>query len=316
MQHRKATEALSAAVAQALRDGDDALIERALAGATSDSVWRTLSAALDDNLKAAGGGTLHLGLFCIPILIVTGGRGPLVISGVVPDIRELTSLFEVHGTLGALKNFALNGALASAEGLAALKFSALYRRCAATVHDVQPLDLAPENIQVSGTGEEVHLRFLTGISAVPAGAPEFAETAGNIAAWGMPFTKALAAQLAQPGLSILPLARPPMSPLRALRAGKFAHGELGLQLFLASALRSFRSRVGEAEAVVAARADSSVLVRLESPFDASLSQQYCWTVHPGDDMAAISNSIFGLLADCRVTNIQVDESVQEVEPLH
>jgi hypothetical protein len=235
---------------------------------------------------------------------------------VVPDIRELTRLFEVHGTMGALKNFALNGALASAEGLAALKLSELYRRSSATAQDVQPLDLAPEDIQVSGTGEEVHLRFLTGISAVPAGAPGFAETSGNIAAWGMPFTRALATQLAQPGLSILPLARPPMSPLRALRAGQFAHSELGLQLFLGSALRLFRSRVGEAEADVAACADSSVRIRLRSPFDASLSQQYRWAVHPGDDMAVICNSIYGLLADCRVTNIQVEESVQEVEPSH
>jgi len=120
----------------------------------------------------------------------------------------------------------------------------------------------------------------------------------------------------QPGLSLLPIPRPPMSYLQAIEAGKFAASELGFQLFLSAALRKFRARAGEAEAVVAACADGSIRIRLSSPFDASLTQEYVWPLQPGDDMAAVGSSIFSLLAECRVSNVQVAETVRVVSGSH
>lgn len=317
MQHGKVADKLLEAIGQALQAGDDPLVEQAFAQAATLAEFRLLAAALDTALKAPGEAALHLRLFAIPILFVTGGRGPLVLPGVVADVAELTKLFELHGTLGPMKNFGLSGALVSAAGLAALKPSSVYRRSRETGGKVlPPLDLPPAEIRLAGAEEEVHLRFLTGVSVTSADAPGFTETAGNIGAWGMPFTRAMAAQFGQPGLSLLPIPRPPMSPLQALEAGQFAQSELGLQLFLSTALRKFRSRVGEGEAVVAACADGSVRIRLSSPFDASLSQEYTWPLQPGDDIAAIGCSIFSLLAECRVTNVQVTETVQAVLASH
>jgi hypothetical protein len=317
MQHEKAAENLSVAMEQALRSGDDALIEQALAQSPSHEVYRMLGAALVAALKAPGEAALHLRIFAVPILVVTGGRGPLVLPGVVADVGELTKLFEAHGTLGPMKNFGLCGALVSTAGLAALKPSAVYRRTREPgQEDLPPLDLPPEDIRIAGDDEEVHLRFLTGVSVTSADAPGFTETAGNIGAWGMPFTRVLAAQLGQPGLSLLPIPRPPMGYLQAIEAGNFAASELGFQLFLSTALRKFRSRVGEAEATVAASADGSVRICLSSPFDGSLSQGYAWALQPGDDMAAVSSGIFSLLEECRVTNVQVAETVQPVSASH
>ncbi len=317
MQHGKAAANLSDVIEQALQSGDDALIEQALAQSTSHAVFRMLAAALDAALKAPGEAALHLRTFAIPILLVTGGRGPLILPGVVADVAELKKLFEMHGTLGPMKNFGLNGALVSAAGLAALKPSAVYRRSRETDREnLPPLDLPPEEIRIAGTEEEVHLRFLTGVSVTSADAPGFTETAGNIGGWGMPFTRALAAQLGQPELSLLPIPRPPMSHLQAIEAGTFAASELGLQLFLSTALRKFRSRVGEAEATVAACADGSIRIRLSSPFDASLSQEYAWVLQPGDDIAAVGSGIFSLLEECRVTNVQVAETVQPDSASH
>ena len=317
MQHEKAIENLTEAIEQALQHGDDVLIEQALAESTSHAVFRLLSAALDTALKAPGEAALHLRIFAIPILVVTGGRGPLILSGVVADVGELKTLFEMHGTLGPMKNFGLSGALVSAGALAALKPSMVYRRSRETGREnFPPLDLPPEEIRIAGTDEEVHLRFLTGVSVTSADAPGFTETAGNIGAWGMPFTRALAAQLGQPGLSLLPIPRPPVSHLQAIEAGTFAASELGFQLFLSTALRKFRSRVGEAEAAVAACADGSIRIRLSSPFDASLSQEYGWVLQPGDDIAAVSSGIFSLLAECRVTNVLVAETIQPVSASH
>jgi len=305
MQHGKPAEELAAAMGQALRAGDDSLIEQALAESTSHAVFRMLAGALDAALKESGEAALQLRIFAIPVLLVTGGRGPMNLTGVVTDIGELTTLFELHGTLGPMKNFGLSGALVSAAGLAAMKPSAVYRRSRETGQEMaQPLDLPPEEIRISGVEEEVHLRFLTGVSVTSADAPGFTETAGNIGAWGMPLTRALAAQLGQPGLSLLPIPRPPMSHLQALEAGTFA------------ALRKFRSRVGEAEAVVAAYTDGNIRIRLSSPFDASMSQEYAWALQSGDDIAAVSAGIFSLLEECRVTNVAVAETIQPVSASH
>jgi len=125
MQHGKLAELLSAAMEHALRDSDDALIEQALAESTSDAVWRALAAALDRALQAPGeAAALHLRLFAIPILHRHGRAGSLVVPGLVPDIRELTAVFEANGALGPMKNFGLSTALVSAQGLARLKPSA------------------------------------------------------------------------------------------------------------------------------------------------------------------------------------------------
>ena len=310
MQHGNVSNALSEAFLRALRAGDDQLIRQALAEASGDGVFRILSVALDHALQSGGDSGLQLRMFAIPILIVTGGQAS-TLSGVIPDIPALTKLFAAHGTLGPMKNFALSAALASAGALLAMKFSELYRRSSATGGEmIAPLELPPDEIRIAGAGEEVHLRFLTGVAVSAADAPGFTETAGDIGAWGMPFTKALATQLAQPGLSLLPLPRPPMSPLRALAAGKFAQCEVEFQLFLSAALRAFRARVGEAEAHVAACADGSIRIRLSSAFDATLSQEFRWAVQLGDEMRAVSNAIFSLLEQCRVMNVQVLESVQ------
>ncbi len=317
MQHGKSAGNLTDAIEQALRRNDDALIEQALAQSGSQAVHRLLSASLDAAMMAPDGAALHLRIFAIPILIVTGGRGPLVLPGAVTDVGELKKLFETHGALGPMKNFGLGDALVSAAGLSALKPSVVYRRTRETGREnFPPLDLPPDEIHIAGDEEEAHLRFLTGVSVTSAAAPGFTETAGNIGAWGMPFTRALAAQLGQPGLSLLPMPRPPMTPLRAVEAGKFAESELGFQLFLSAALRKFRSRVGEAEAVVCACADGSLRIRLSSPFDASLSQEYAWVLQPGDDLAAVSSGIFSLLEECRVTNVQISETIQPVSASH
>jgi hypothetical protein len=317
MQQRNPVDELAIAIERALQAGDDPLIEQALAQSTSQAVFQQLSNALETALKAPGDASVHLRLFAIPILIVTGGRSPLIVPGLVADVGKLTELFESHGVLGPMKNFGMSGALVSAAGLAALKPSLIYRRTRVTGKENHlPLDLPPEDIHLAGTQEGVHLRFLTGVSVTSSEAPGFAETAGNIDSWGLPFTRALAAQLGQPGLSLLPIPRPPMSPFRALEAGKFAQSELRFQLFLSAALRKFRSRVGEAEAAVVPSADGSVRIRLTTPLDDSLLQEYGWELQPGDDMAAVGNSIFSLLSECRVANIQVSDAIQPVSVSH
>ncbi|MEO8164461.1 MAG: hypothetical protein ABI619_03605 [Betaproteobacteria bacterium] len=317
MQHGKAAHALVSAVEQALRAGKDAALERAFATSTSSAVFRALSSAQDAAMAASGDAALRLDLFAMPILFVTGGTAPVVLPGVLSDIGELQKLFEAHGTLGAMKNFALAATLVSASGLAALSPSEVYGRAHKIGPDARlPLDLPPEEMHIAQKDEAVHLRFLTGVCVTSPDAPGFAETAGNIGAWGLPVARALAAQLAQPGLSLLPIPRLPTGLTRALAVGLFAQNELRFQLFLTSALRKFRSSIGEAAAEVAACADASIHIRLRSPFDASMAPEFVWHLQPPDDIVAVSDAISSLLEECRVTDIQVAETIQTLSASH
>jgi len=305
-----AGEILLSDLREALEAGNDARIERAFAETASRPVRDALAHALDAALEARGEAALVLRVFAIPLLIVTGGRGLAVVPGIVPDVGELRKQFEKHGALGQSKNFGLSNALTTAERLAEVKPSVLYRLTRGLGQEgFRPPHLAPQDIEVDSGEERVHLRFLIGAALTPANAPGFTETAGNIGAWGLPFTQTLAGQLGQEGLSLLPIPRPPMNLQRALETGRFALREMEFQLFLSNALRRFRARVGDPDATVASYSDGSVRISLGSPFDASLACEYRWPLYPEDDLGAVSNSIFGLLAECRLETVRVAETV-------
>ena len=317
LQHGDAEIFLLAAVATALIAGDDEAIGRALHEATSASVYAVLQRAIEFALEPPAEASLAVRLFAVPLVIVAGGREGGKIPGVVPDTLHLRKLFETHGALGPAKNFGLGNALVTAEFLCGVSPSLLYRISRGGEQpDFRQLDLLPAHIELSSAEEQAHLRFLAGAVVTPRHAPGFTETAGNIGAWGMPITRALAEQLGQAGLSLLPIPRPPMSFQRALPAGRFAWREVGFQLFLSSALRKFRSRIGEPDVSVAAVADASVRVRLDSRFDETLEAEFFWPLGPDDDLAAISESIFGLLAECRLDNVDVADTIQPVSSSH
>jgi hypothetical protein len=310
LQQRNASKILLSRLREALEAGHDNRIEHALIETASLHVRDTLAHALESALEARDEAALVMRLFAIPLLIVTGGRGLAVVPGSVPDIGELQKLLEKHGALGQSNNFGLGNALTTADRLAAVKPSLLYRlNRGLGAEGLRAPDFPPQAIEIDSGAERVHLRFLVGAAVTAADAPGFTETAGNIGAWGLPFTQALAAQLGQDGLSLLPIPRPPMNLRRALESGRFALRELEFQLCLSNALRRFRARAGDPDASVASYSDGSVRINLRSPFDASLDCEFRWPLYPEDDLGAVANSIFGLLADCRLETVQAAETV-------
>lgn len=310
LQQHQAGRRLLRLVGDQLAAGDDAGIAAALAEAGSRAAYDALQRALETALQPQPGASVCLRLFAVPVLFVTGGRAPLRLPGALPDLAAVQKLFVDHGAVGPLRNFGLGNALVAAEALAAIGPAQQFRLGRGEIEGgFASLDLPPADIVVTSAEERVHLRFLAGAALTPADAPGFTETAGNIGAWGMAFTRELAAQLAQEGLSLLPIPRPPLAFAAALAAGLFSARELGLQLFLSSALRGFRASVGEPNASVAAYTDGSVRVSLASPFEPSPPREYHWPLEPGDDIAAVGASIFNLLAECRVANVRVAETV-------
>ncbi len=299
--------ALQSALRDALQAGDDVAIRAALAvqpPARAQRVARGLAAALD-----AQGEGIGLRFFAIPLVIVAGARKPCMVQGALPEVHVLRGLLEQHGAVGVTRNFGLGNALVSAEALDALSPSALWR-AAGDPAQRAPLDtLQPEPISVAGSREQVHLRFITGAGITPEHLPSFLESASNIGTWGMAMTRELARQLAQPGLEILPMPRPPQPLLTAAHAGRRAQLEAALSLFLGNNLRRFRMAVGDPEAVLSAHkldnGAGELRLSLSTPFDDSLFEGFAWPLQPQDEVSEVTQLMQGMLAECRVPSVTV-----------
>ena len=306
-------QALRSALGRALAERRDADIETALRAAPTredyvrlwDAVCELAHAADPDPAAAS------TRIFALPLVLVTGSRQPAVVPGVLPDIAAISNLFEAHGVLGRTSNFGFTNALCGLETLERVKASEVYESTHASTQALG--ELAPDPIVLAGLGEEIHLRFLVGAGIVGAAEPSFVETASNIGAWGIPLTRALAAQLATAAVEMLPLPRPPLELLRAAHAGRSAQLEAALDLSVSNAIRRFRASVGDPVVIVSVHDDGDVRVSLSSQFDAGLHEGFRWPLHPLDDIAQISRDIAQLLAACRVADVNY---VGRILPAH
>ena len=300
---RLAAPELRVEVERALREKRQGELEAALRAAPTHAaharLWNVVcEAAHAPDPDPAAASTR---IFALPLVIVTGGARPAVLPGVLPDIAGIAALFGQYGALGRTGNFGFTNALCDLGTLERVTPVDAYEWTHAA--SAAPRELAPAPVVLSGAGEEAHLRFLVGAGIVGGAEPSFVETASNIGAWGMPLTRALAAQIAQPGVEALPLARPPLELLRAAHAGRCAQLETALNLFVSNAVRRFRASVGDPVAIVSAHDNAELRVSLSSPYDAALHEGFCWPLHPLDDIAQIGGEVAQLLAACRVHDV-------------
>jgi hypothetical protein len=238
------------------------------------------------------------------------------VPGILPDAKSIEQALEAHGALGPARSFGINKVLSaesSLEGFSPSRLYRLLRNLEAGITDIWS-ELVPAEIDLESAEESIHLRFVAGVVVTPAQAPSFIETAGDIGRWGVPFSRVLIAQLAQPGLSLLPLPRPPKGPLQALHEGHAAREEVAFQAFTSRALRQLRSETGEPVVTVAALESDAIGVRIASLVDAQRVETHRWELDALDDVATVSASIFGLLEECRVQDVRaVDKVVPDVE---
>jgi hypothetical protein len=287
--------------------GRDEEIAQSLRAATSPEIYRCLWESLVQAVSPEPRTGVVALPFAFPLLIVTGGRAPVTLSGVLGDIGRVRGVLEASGVLGQVSNFGLGNALCSLPALESVQPSRLY----ALAREIFPgvLDLPPADISYATSDEQVHLRFLLGAGLTPAHAPTFLETGSAIATWGMALTRELSEQLQVGGLSVLPIPRPPAMLLRAQELGRRAREELAFQAFVSSTLRRFRAELGEPDVTVAALDSVAIGVRLASPFVENRVDVHEWALHPLDDLEDIAASILGLLRECRVENVEVLASV-------
>lgn len=252
-------------------------------------------------------------LFAIPVVLIAGARAAGVIPGVLEDIEALRALLERHGALGATRNFGLSNALCSAEALEGLKPSRVYHW---SRHWSQQTarELPPAEVRVLPGRERVHLRFLPGAAVASGGATSLLDTASQIGLWGLPLTRELVQQLAQPALELIAIPRPPVALLRAAHAGRCAELEVAFNLFVSNTVRYFRASVGDPAVVISAHrlehGGAELRVSMSCLLDDTLLEGFRWPLHPLDDFFAIKGSIMAMLHDCRLHDVRIVEEVQ------
>ncbi len=290
------------------------MLRHALANAISPAAGLALMEALDYviNTPPDPKGGIAARLFAIPVVFVAGGLAGAEVAGVIPDIEVITRLLETHDTLGPVRAFGLSQALCAEASLEADSPSqryALLRSIESAGVAARP-DMLPAPIRLESADESVHLRFLVAGVVAPVQAPSFPETARDTGSWGMPLSRGLLAQLGQAGLSLLPLPRPPAGLMRALHEGRRAREEVALQAFASRVLRRMRSQTGEPDAEVAALESGAIGVRLVPALERDRAETHRWQLDALDELADVTASILGLLAECRVNSVRVLERIE------
>ena len=313
-----AQSALVNTIRSLLAVADATSVTEALRAPLPSASARALITAVDAAINGPSAdeqGSVLARVFLLPIVLVSAGKSPAIVPGVVPDIAEITAVMKRAAALGAVETFGLGNAFGSLAGASAVSPAALHalvrRFGSAGDNDL----LTPKPVSIESADETVHLRFLAGASVTPADLPSFLETAGQIGRWGMGLSQALAQQLANPGLSLLPLPRAPRPWFTALHEGRFAREELAFNLFASGAIRRIRAASGDPEALITARANGTIRIDLTSPFDTMLAHAHAWQLAPADDLAAVERSIRQLLEDCRVPRVDSDDRVLPPEDL-
>lgn len=294
-----------------IKRGGDETISGALRSSPSHAVyhhlWECVCAAVDS--PRGGAEPIIARWFAIPLVLVAGARERLTIPGIVPDIEAVTALLERHGAVGATRNFGLSNVLNSAEALERVTPGRVYRWAHDFTASGMPREFSAEAIEVAPGREQVHLRFLIGAGIAPQAAPSFLETAANIGAWGMPLTRALAQQLAQPGLYLLPVPRPPAAILKAAHLGRYARLELAYNLFVSNTVRRFRSAVGDPTVIISSHRSAAggpeIRISLSSALDDTLLDGFRWPLYPLDGFDQIVAGITGLLHECRINDVRI-----------
>jgi hypothetical protein len=296
-------------VRQRLEAEDDAALHEALGTAPSQIVYRTLwnsiCAVADGHDSGSGDAAVVARPFAIPVIIVAGARRSLRVPGALPDITGVHALLERQGVMGTTRNFGLSAELISLETLERIRPSCVYRWNHAYAADAMD-GMEGAAIEVAAGRERAHLRFLLGAGITPEHLPSFLETAADIGRWGASFTQTLARQLAQSGLELLPLARPPAALLAAAHAGRRAVVETAFQLFASHAVRTCRMTAGEPVVVVSAHRNgqaAELRVSVSSVLDDALLEGFRWPLHPLDDLGDILSSIANLLEASRVGSV-------------
>lgn len=287
-------------LAAANRDDE---IARLLAAAPSQrayaGLWEALCAAVE---KPARDDALAPRVFAMPWVIVAGASAPAEVPCVLRDVAALAATLEEHGVFGASRNLGLANALCSMESVERLRPGAVL----AWSPVERAADLPPAPIRLTRGEESVHVRLLAGAAIAPAHAPDIVESGGNIGRWGTPALRAMAAQLATPGVELLPMPRPPAGLYSAAYAGRRAGIEAAFNLFMSNTVRRFRMAVGDPVATLSAHESGELRITLSNVLNEGLTEGFRWPLHPAEDLVELQCVIVAMVEACRLDEPRIE----------
>ena len=262
-------------------------------------------------------GTLGVTVFALPVIVVAGIEGGKEVQATLPcilsDVSSIVGILREHRALAGNQSFALANVLVASNAIDLPRLPELLARRALSEIAAPSHVPEPAPIVLRGGPETVHLRFIVGSALAAPGADLLHDD--QVGKWGMPLAQALGRQLAVPETSVLALPRAPKSLLNALRQGRAAQREVGVQVFAANAIRKLRAAVGEPTAVISAHrspgADHGGEVRLSlsSPFDPREAEGFRCPLHPQESVADVVAMLTGFLAECRVADVRIAPGV-------
>jgi len=298
-------------IAEQLDRGLDTEIRSALEHVPDAQHYRVLWDALAHVAESppVESGAAIARVFALPVILIAENPQACMISGSLPDIGAVQSLFERSGALGPMRNFGLSNALCSLAALESLSALEIFRAGHSLDAAAIRTQLPPAEISVTPGREQSHLRFIVGAGISAANAPGFAETGANIGAWGMELSKLLARQLTNSGLQLLVVPRPPRGLLNAAHAGRCAQLDVALNLFVSNTVRRFRTSAGDPSAILSTHDDCDLRLTLSSPYAEDLVDGFRWPLAARDDLNDLQRMILQLLSDVRVTDVRVFPSV-------
>jgi hypothetical protein len=303
-------QALGAVLAPGRGEDLAAVFATAPSAAVHRHLWRLLA---ECERAPRPAGTLNVTVFALPVIVVAGIEGGsdahATLTCVLADVAALVDILREHRALAGNQSFALANVLVAANAIDLAQLPDLLARRALTDAATPAQVPEPAPIALRGGPETVHLRFLVGSALAAPGADLLRDA--NVGKWGMPLAQELARQLALAGTSVLALPRAPQSLVHAVRQGRAAQREVGVQVFAANAIRKLRASVGEPTAVISAHRASDavnggeVRLSLSSPLDPREAEGFRCPLYPQENVADVVAMLTGFLAECRVTDVRI-----------
>lgn len=300
-------EDLCAQIGALAERADMLMLSVALAMAPSQAVYRTLWQALCEVTSRAPG--RHVLVFALPVVLVAGAAGKAALPAALADEAGLNALLREHGVFTPGAEAFVSGALVHPDDLSALSAPVLYKtaREAATALSALP-GLAGRGIEIDRDG--VFLRYLVGAAVQEEGRPAPVRLGGEVGSWGLPMMKFLGGQLKAEGVTLFPIARPPLPVLPAMVEGGKVRQSVALQVFASSQIRRLRDAQARPVAVLAAHEGGEIRLTIASEGGEGAHEGFVWSLSPLDAVAEVERMACELLAECQVDDVRVVPAVQ------
>lgn len=268
--------------------------------ATADYIWDSLQTALNkpEQNKIAK-------LFALPIILVIGSTQQITLNNQIDQVK-LTQLLAEKQVLTHSDNSFISGKLYDIDGISKLRPSNLFR----LITQLDNIDSWNEEQfsakEITSLGEEVHLRFLIGITLVEKGQDQNLIPA-NYTKLGLNLLELISISLRHDSATIFPIPFPPCALSEASVVGEYYRNEINLSLRLSNLVKKLRLD-GKYPDVKVSSQENKIQIEVWLANSTSPEETIHWQLHRADNFPKISQTIADLFSDMQLNVIYDTET--------